>query len=102
LSIVRRNFTGVPSNPGLLLSQDRHPCVGFLFRCYSDPYLGRALDNLRRGGEIIPDPLLSHLSSVGWQHINLTGDYLWDADSHLAPDGFRQLRFSAAMTPHAA
>jgi hypothetical protein len=38
----------------------------------------------------------------GWQHINLTGDYLWDADSHLAPDGFRQLRFSAAMTPHAA
>jgi len=65
-------------------------------------YLGRALDNLRRGGEIIPDPLLAHLSSVGWQHINLTGDYLWDADSHLAPDGFRQLRFSAAMTPHAA
>ena len=56
-------------------------------------YLGRALDNLRRGGEIIPDPLLSHLSSVGWQHINLTGDYLWDADSHLAPDGFRQYAF---------
>jgi hypothetical protein len=45
---------------------------------------------------------LAHLSSVGWQHINLTGDYLWDADSHLAPDGLRQLRFSAAMTPHAA
>jgi TnpA family transposase len=65
-------------------------------------YLGRALDNLRRGDEIIPDPLLSHLSSVGWQHINLTGDYLWDADIGLAPDGFRQLRFSAAMTPHAA
>jgi hypothetical protein len=24
--------------------------------------------------------LLAHLAPVGWQHINLTGDYLWDAD----------------------
>jgi hypothetical protein len=37
LRIVPPQFTGGPSNPGLLLSQDRHPCVGFLFRCYSDP-----------------------------------------------------------------
>ena len=32
-------------------------------------YLGRALDDLRRGREIIPDPLLAHLAPVGWQHI---------------------------------
>ena len=26
-----------------------------------------------------PDPnLLQHLSPLGWQHINLTGDYVWD------------------------
>ena len=31
--------------------------------------------------------LLAHLAPVGWQHINLTGDYLWDADAGLAPDG---------------
>jgi 5-carboxymethyl-2-hydroxymuconate isomerase len=65
-------------------------------------YLGRALDDLRRRGEIIPDPLLAHLAPVGWQHINLTGDYLWDADTHLAPDGFRQLRAPAGITAHAA
>jgi TnpA family transposase len=65
-------------------------------------YLGRALDDLRRGGEIIPDPLLAHLAPVGWQHINLTGDYLWNADAQLAPDGFRQLRAPAAITAHAA
>ena len=65
-------------------------------------YLGRALDDLRRGGEIIPDGLLAHLAPVGWQHINLTGDYLWDADTDLAPDGFRQLRAAAAITAHAA
>ena len=58
-------------------------------------YLGRALDELRRGGEIVPDPLLAHLAPVGWQHINLTGDYLWDSDSNLGPDGFRSLRTSA-------
>ena len=50
---------------------------------WSTVYLGRAVDDPRRGGEIIADPLLSRLAPVGWQHINLTGDYLWDADSGL-------------------
>ena len=59
-------------------------------------YLGRALDDLRR-----PDPLLAHLAPVGWQHINLSGDYLWDANTQLAPDGFRQLRTPAVITAHA-
>jgi hypothetical protein len=58
-------------------------------------YLGRALDELRRGGEIVPDPLLAHLAPVGWQHINLTGDYLWDPDGNLGPHGFRSLRTTA-------
>ena len=62
---------------------------------WSTVYLGRALDDLRRADEIIPDPLLSHLAPVGWQHINLTGDYLWDADGGLGPDGFRSLRTTA-------
>ena len=65
-------------------------------------YLGRALDKLRRGGEIVSDPLLAHLAPVGWQHINLTGDYLWDAETSFAPDGFRPLRARAAITAHAA
>jgi TnpA family transposase len=58
-------------------------------------YLGRALDELRRGGEIVPDPLLAHLAPVGWQHINLSGDYLWDSHSNLGPEGFRPLRTPA-------
>jgi Tn3 transposase DDE domain len=60
------------------------------------------LDELRRGGEIIPDTLLTHLAPVGWQHINLTGDYLWDAEIGVAPDEFRPLRARAAITAHAA
>ncbi len=55
-------------------------------------YLSRALDALRRGGEHVPDALFAHLAPLGWQHINLTGDYLWGADSNLGVDGFRPLR----------
>ena len=55
-------------------------------------YLGRAVDALRCRGEIVSDGLLAHLAPLGWQHINLTGGYLWGADVGLGPDGFRSLR----------
>jgi hypothetical protein len=55
-------------------------------------YLGRALDVVRRRGDVVPDQLLAHLALLGWQHINLTGDYLWSADASLGPDGFRPLK----------
>jgi TnpA family transposase len=58
-------------------------------------YLDRALDDLRCSSEMIPEALLAHLAPIGWQHINLTGDYLWDVDVGLAPDGFRALRTTA-------
>ncbi len=60
-------------------------------------YLGRALDTLRRRGDVMPDALLAHLAPLGWQHINLTGDYLWAIDAGVEPDGFRPLRRSNAQ-----
>ena len=62
-------------------------------------YLGRALDVVRRRGDVLPDELLAHLAPLGWQHINLTGDYLWGADVSLGPDGFRPLRGISAHLP---
>jgi TnpA family transposase len=62
-------------------------------------YLGRALDAVRRRGEVIPDARLAHLAPLGWQHINLTGDYLWNAGSTFGPDGFRPLRGTSADPP---
>jgi hypothetical protein len=55
-------------------------------------YLGRVLDAVRRHGEMVPDALLAQLAPLGWQRINLTGDYRWDADGTPASEGFRPLR----------
>jgi len=35
---------------------------------------------------------LAHVSPLGWEHINLTGDYRWDTSPTLGPDEFRPLR----------
>lgn len=43
------------------------------------------------------DDLLAHLTPVGWQHVNLTGDYLWNADTSMSPDGLRPLRNGASL-----
>jgi hypothetical protein len=55
-------------------------------------YLHRAIQSLRRQEESVPEELLAHLAPVGRQHVNLTGDYLWDAVANIGPDGFRPLR----------
>jgi hypothetical protein len=38
---------------------------------------------------------LAHLSPLGWEHINLTGDYRWGTTPTLGPDEFRPLRTHA-------
>src|SRR5260370_15790809 len=40
-------------------------------------YLERATNSLRGHGQLVDDTLLQCLSPLGWEHINLTGDYLW-------------------------
>ena len=50
------------------------------------------MEAARRGGDVIPDALLAHLTPLGWQHINLTGEFLWSADAGVDPNGFRPLR----------
>jgi TnpA family transposase len=39
-------------------------------------YLERAIRLLQQKGTSISDALLVHLSPLGWEHINLTGDYI--------------------------
>ena len=65
-------------------------------------YLARAVGALRRRGEVVPDALLAHVAPLGWQHVNLTGDYLWGTNDRLAPDGFRLLRGGRSALARAA
>jgi hypothetical protein len=41
-------------------------------------YLEQAVAALGRQGTPLPLERLPHLSPLGWEHINLTGDYIWD------------------------
>jgi hypothetical protein len=47
-----------------------------------------------RKSEDVPDSLLSHLSPLGWEHVNLTGDYIWAVEQEVSEniDGMRPLR----------
>ena len=52
----------------------------------------RAVQALRDAGKVVDDTLLPHLSPLGWEHINLTGDYLWLQSRQLEKGKFRPLR----------
>ncbi|MGG5170577.1 Tn3 family transposase [Pseudarthrobacter sp. J1738] len=55
-------------------------------------YLDRTVSTLAsNGGDIDPD-LLRFLSPLGWEHINLTGDYTWPHANHIKPGKYRPLR----------
>ena len=57
-------------------------------------YTGRGVDALRKAGQAIPDHLLSSLSPLAWEHVNLTGDYLWEEKPALDENGFRAIPFT--------
>jgi TnpA family transposase len=56
-------------------------------------YLNRAIAALR-ATEDVPEELLAHLSPLGWEHVNLTGDYVWASAEQASenPDGYKPLR----------
>jgi hypothetical protein len=55
-------------------------------------YLERATNVLRDRGQGVDDALLEFLSPLGWEHINLTGDYLWRSNAKVGAGKFRPLR----------
>jgi hypothetical protein len=55
-------------------------------------YMEHAIAALRGHGIAIDDEALSHLSPIGWERVNLTGDYTWQASGRLRTGSFRPLR----------
>jgi len=55
-------------------------------------YLQKAIQALREHGWKIDDKLLKNLSPLGWEHINLTGDYIWRQGKKTEQSKSRPLR----------
>lgn len=55
-------------------------------------YLERAANALRNHDQGVDDALLQYLSPLGWEHVNLTGDYLWRSSTKVGAGKFRPLR----------
>jgi len=47
---------------------------------------------IRDAGKDVDGTLLQHLSPLGWEHINLTGDYVWQQSRQVEQGHFRPLR----------
>ena len=68
---------------------------------WNTTYLARTLNYVRGQGVVLTDELLSHVAPVKWDHIALTGDYLW-SEIERPRERFRPLRtnrFDAAICP---
>jgi hypothetical protein len=60
-------------------------------------YLERAANAMCDHGQTFDDSLVQYLSPLGWEHINLTGDYLGRSSAKVGAGKFRPLRpFSAS------
>ncbi len=57
-------------------------------------YLERATHALHDSGKGLDESLLQYLSPLGWEHINLTGDYVWPLDRQVEDGQFRPLRIT--------
>ena len=62
-------------------------------------YLERVVATLRQRDPSLREDLLRHLSPLGWEHINLTGDYVWDPGGGTTKGQFRPLRTIPAAVP---
>jgi TnpA family transposase len=60
-------------------------------------YIERAIEAQREAGKSIDDELLQYLSPLGWEHINLTGDYVWRQNKANDAGQFRSLRLSKML-----
>ena len=55
-------------------------------------YIERSINALKEHGQVADESLLQHLSPLGWEHINLTGDYIWQQNKKPKEGKYRPLR----------
>ena len=87
-AITRAVFFNRPGNPrpqlrAAALPGQRPQPVTAAIVLWNTVYLERAANALRGHGQAVDDGLLQYLSPLGWEHINLTGDYLWRSSAKI-------------------
>ena len=55
-------------------------------------YLTKAIESLRKRGEVIPETTVAHIAPLGWEHIRLIGDYHFAPQSECSLENLRPLR----------
>jgi hypothetical protein len=75
-------------SPGTSTGDPAHTDPGRAIVYWNTVYMERAIAHLRSTGVTVPDHLLAHTLPLGWSHISLTGDYLWE-QAAIAVAGFR-------------
>ncbi len=58
-------------------------------------YMDKAAQHLQNAGQLADPSLLRHVSPLGWMHINLTGDFVWNSGAAERMNA-RPLHLSAA------
>ena len=58
----------------------------------------RAFAELRRQGRDVRPELAKHVAPLGWEHIGLTGDYVWSSADLPADGSFRPLRRKESLS----
>lgn len=61
---------------------------------WNTKYLEASITDLRKNGVAIPNDIIKHIAPLGWAHVGLTGDYLWNMNPPFSPDRLRPLRKS--------
>ena len=88
---LAKSVTGTYENQQHRVSGLNFLVTGIIF--WNTRYLERAIAALRTV-EDAPDHLLAHLSPLGWEHVNLTGDYIWNSAANATENhgGLKPLR----------
>lgn len=59
---------------------------------WNTTYIEEIVNYLRMNGEIVEESYLKHVSPLGWEHINITGDYNWSTLTDTEIGQLRPLR----------
>src|ERR1700688_2645159 len=60
-------------------------------------YLEQTFVELERQGVDVSPTIVAHVAPLGWEHIGLTGDYVWSDGEQPPKDVFRPLRRRKSM-----